>query len=125
MTQFEILTVPNRFRNARERSRIDLALCGWRRPPRYLADNWPKSLARRIQKGKNMPIPDKSPSWLTAHEVADRCRVHIETIRKLTREGRMPQPAKIGRAYRYSAKLIDEWMAAGAPDLSEEEVTDE
>lgn len=64
-----------------------------------------------------MPVSKKAPSWLTANEVANRCRVHVETIRKMTREGRMPQPSKLGRAHRYCAETIDQWMLAGAPDL--------
>jgi excisionase family DNA binding protein len=56
------------------------------------------------------PITDAS-EYLTAEEAAAYIRVHVETLRKWVRLGvfpHVPLPG-VGKDYRCSRKLIDEW----------------
>jgi excisionase family DNA binding protein len=49
--------------------------------------------------------------YLTAEEAAAYIRVHVETLRKWVRLGvfpHVPLPG-VGKDYRFSRKLIDEW----------------
>ena len=55
---------------------------------------------------------------MTVPDVAERCSIAPETVRRLTDRGAMPKPVRLGRAVRYRADLIDQWIENGCPDLS-------
>lgn len=53
------------------------------------------------------------PKLLTAQELADRLEtVSVHRIYELTREGSIPH-VRLGRAVRYSASAVAEWLEAG------------
>jgi excisionase family DNA binding protein len=65
-----------------------------------------------------MAILDDAPQWLTPDEVATRLRLHIQTVRSMLREGRIPA-RKIGRAWRIDARELTSWaQSAGAPNVA-------
>jgi excisionase family DNA binding protein len=57
---------------------------------------------------------------MTSAEAAQYLRIGILTLKKKAREGSIPA-AKIGRAWRFRRKDLDEWVGAGG-DISEEMV---
>lgn len=64
---------------------------------------------------------------LTAQEVADRLSVHIETVRKWTKEGRL-KGRKLGSgircAVRYRESDIEEWIDASTFPTGTEQPSD-
>ena len=64
---------------------------------------------------------------LTAQEVADKLSVHIETIRKWTREGRL-KGRKLGSGIRctvrYRESDIEEWIDASTFPIETEQPND-
>ena len=48
---------------------------------------------------------------MTLREVAQYLGLHIMTVYKLTREGRVPA-AKIGGQWRFKRDILDEWLEA-------------
>jgi excisionase family DNA binding protein len=55
---------------------------------------------------------------MTSTEAAQYLRIGIVTLKKKAREGSIPA-AKIGRAWRFRRKELDEWVGAGG-DIPEE-----
>jgi len=51
---------------------------------------------------------EEAPQWLTPDEVAMRLRLHIQTVRSMLRDGRIPA-RKIGRAWRVDARELATW----------------
>ena len=47
---------------------------------------------------------------MTAKEVAEYLRLHVITICKLSKQGKIPS-FRIGRALRFDKEVIDEWIA--------------
>ncbi|MBI4343864.1 MAG: helix-turn-helix domain-containing protein [Candidatus Omnitrophica bacterium] len=54
--------------------------------------------------------PDKG-QIMTLREVAKYLGLHVMTVYKLTREGRVPA-AKIGGQWRFKRNVLDEWLEA-------------
>ncbi len=48
---------------------------------------------------------------MTLREVAKYLGLHVMTVYKLTREGRVPA-AKIGGQWRFKREVLDEWLEA-------------
>ena len=48
---------------------------------------------------------------MTLGEVANYLGLHVMTVYKLTREGRVPA-AKIGGQWRFKRDILDEWLEA-------------
>ena len=48
---------------------------------------------------------------MTLREVAGYLGLHVMTVYKLTREGRIPS-AKIGGQWRFKRNVLDEWLEA-------------
>jgi len=59
------------------------------------------------------PPPVVDESALTVAEAARRAACHQETIRRATRDGRLPA-LRVGRAIRVRASDVDAWLAGGA-----------
>ena len=49
------------------------------------------------------------PQIMTLREVAGYLGLHVMTVYKLTREGRVPA-AKIGGQWRFKRDVLDEWL---------------
>ncbi len=49
---------------------------------------------------------------LTTRQLADRLHLHINTVRRFTREGRLPKPISIGGHWRYPIESIEQWEKA-------------
>jgi excisionase family DNA binding protein len=59
--------------------------------------------------------------FLTPEEVAALVGMHVETIRLMCRQGRIPA-AKVGREWRFSPDVLRRWIEAGglrAPEQQE------
>ena len=54
---------------------------------------------------------DKKHQIMTLREVAKYLGLHIMTVYKLTREGRVPA-AKIGGQWRFKRDVLDDWLEA-------------
>jgi excisionase family DNA binding protein len=54
----------------------------------------------------------EEPEYETAEEVAARLRLHLETVRQLLREGKLPG-VKIGRSWRIRRKDLEEFLRPG------------
>lgn len=52
------------------------------------------------------------PRLLTATEVAEQTGLPLSSVYELTRRDMIPH-VKLGRAYRYSAPAVAEWIEAG------------
>lgn len=60
-----------------------------------------------------MPAPTPAlPRLLTAREVADATGLPAWRVYELMRSGALPH-VRLGRACRYSAAAVSEWLAAG------------
>jgi excisionase family DNA binding protein len=57
---------------------------------------------------------------MTSEQAAEYLQIGIVTLKKKAREGSIPA-AKIGRAWRFRRKDLEEWVGAGG-DISEEQV---
>jgi excisionase family DNA binding protein len=58
---------------------------------------------------------------LTYADIAAKIKVDKRTIRRWSRDGRMPAPVTTGpKRLRFSAVEIDAWLAAGCPRRDEE-----
>ena len=53
----------------------------------------------------------KKTQIMTLREVAKYLGLHVMTVYKLTREGRVPA-AKIGGQWRFKRDILDEWLDA-------------
>ena len=58
-----------------------------------------------------VPQQRKSSQVMTLQEVARYLNLHVMTMYKLTREGRVPA-AKIGGQWRFKRDVLDEWLEA-------------
>ena len=52
---------------------------------------------------------------LSAEEVAETLGISRAHVWKLASSGRLPKPVRLGRAVRWPRKVLEEWLAAGAP----------
>lgn len=62
--------------------------------------------------------PDEEQLTLTATEVASRLGISRAHVWKLLSLGRLPAPVRLGRAVRWDKRVIDAWLAAGAPSAT-------
>lgn len=62
-------------------------------------------------------MPD--PLLLTAAAVAQALGISVRTLRTWDSGGRIPAPRRIGRATRWDAAELREWVAAGCPPRRE------
>ncbi len=52
----------------------------------------------------------------SAEQLAERFHVSLRHIRRMDSAGKLPKPVRLGRSVRWSAREIERWLAAGAPD---------
>lgn len=55
------------------------------------------------------------PDVLTAEECAALLRVSVDTVRREVRAGRLPA-RRVGREFRFSRRLVLEWLETGGVD---------
>lgn len=60
---------------------------------------------------------DEEQLALTATELATRLGISRAHVWKLLSLGRLPAPVRLGRAVRWDKRVVDAWLAAGAPPL--------
>ncbi len=60
------------------------------------------------------------PQLLTTDDVASALAVSASTIRKMARDGELPQPIRVGGRLRFRADDVRAWLLDGCPDLSVE-----
>lgn len=53
--------------------------------------------------------------WLTVEEVAERLRLHPETVRRMLRRGELPGKRLLGQ-WRISEAELRDYMRQGGPD---------
>jgi DNA-binding transcriptional MerR regulator len=56
-------------------------------------------------------MPEPSPTWLTAPDLADRLGVPVRTLRYWRAKGRGPRPSYLGRRVRYATPDVLAWEA--------------
>jgi excisionase family DNA binding protein len=56
---------------------------------------------------------------LSATALANRLGISRAHVWKLLSLGRLPAPVRLGRAVRWDKRVVDAWLAAGAPPLSQ------
>jgi predicted DNA-binding transcriptional regulator AlpA len=57
----------------------------------------------------------QTPALMTASEVAAALRLSVRAVWRDLASGRIPSPLKIGRATRWRAAEIADWITAGCP----------
>lgn len=57
--------------------------------------------------------------FLTPEDVAVLVGMHVETVRKMCRQGRMPG-AKVGREWRFSPDVLERWIEGGGLAASQQ-----
>lgn len=56
---------------------------------------------------------------MTSQQVADYLRIHVVTVTKLAREGKIPG-LKLGNQWRFRRDLLEDWIESGsAPEMPE------
>jgi excisionase family DNA binding protein len=61
--------------------------------------------------GDTMKRNGSGTQLMTLREVAGYLGLHVMTVYKLTREGRIPS-AKVGGQWRFKRDVLDEWLEA-------------
>lgn len=64
---------------------------------------------------KERPKAEVEQLALTATELASRLGISRAHVWKLLSLGRLPAPVRLGRAVRWDKRVVDAWLAAGAP----------
>lgn len=54
----------------------------------------------------------------TVNDVADVLSVSDRHVYRLADAGKMPQPNKLGGAVRWDMQVIEDWIAAGCPNVA-------
>jgi excisionase family DNA binding protein len=55
------------------------------------------------------PCPERFEPLLTAEEAADHLRIHVKTVQKLAREGKIPT-VRMGKYWRFRLSSLDHWV---------------
>ena len=63
--------------------------------------------------------PQSTPLLLPAAEAAKLLSISERHFYKLHSSGRVPRPIRLGRAVRWRADELRDWLAAGAPSRSQ------
>ena len=88
------------------------------------SDSESRRAARRKEVSKNAAYASEELPWevnlmVTRAQAAELLQISTRTIDQLKREGRMPQPNRIGRAVRWNRSELVAWADAGCPDCNE------
>ena len=88
--------------------------------PEALDDEVAARLAARVRPFLTAPTPGDealADRLLTVAEAATRAHVHVETIRRAVRDGRLAIAGRVGRSARIEPAEVDRWLAeASDPD---------
>jgi excisionase family DNA binding protein len=76
---------------------------------------------KRVPRVKQDPAVSTNPdALLTVETVAELIACKPDTLRKWVSAGRFPQPLHMGRAIRWRAQVVNEWMRSRASAVSPE-----
>ena len=64
-----------------------------------------------------MPAPPTFEQLVGAEEASVYLRIHVKTLRRFAREGRLPC-AKIGKYYRFRLSELDHWVGQQHNEIS-------
>jgi excisionase family DNA binding protein len=79
--------------------------------PTSMDDDDLRRLAARLRPHLDDEVLESSDSkLLTAAEVAEYAHVHVETVRRAIRAGRLPVAARIGRSPRLTSLAVQSWL---------------
>jgi excisionase family DNA binding protein len=80
--------------------------------PEALDDEVAARLAARVRPFLTGPTSgDAEDRLLTVAEAATRAHVHVETIRRAVRDGRLAIAGRVGRSARIEPAEVDRWLA--------------
>tara|TARA_R110002074_G_scaffold197312_1_gene364258 strand:+ start:8570 stop:8818 length:249 start_codon:yes stop_codon:yes gene_type:complete len=65
----------------------------------------------------NDPDKRRSVEWLDRDTLAKRYKCSPRHITRLADSGRLPRPIKLGALSRWNSQTIEDWEAAGCPNL--------
>ena len=77
-----------------------------------------RARCRRPSNPKEPPMPEHASEpdrLIDTEETADRLRVSVRTLQRLTSAGQCPAPIRVGRCLRWRSSDLDSWIAAGCP----------
>jgi len=64
--------------------------------------------------------PDgQSPLMMTVQELARELQLSVKTVRRHEKEGKIPEPARLGQQIRWPRQMILDWIAADCPSRDE------
>jgi excisionase family DNA binding protein len=61
--------------------------------------------------------PPVRPELIGVDDVAALLGVSVRHVRRLTDCGKCPQPLRLGRACRWSRRVVEQWIADGCPRI--------
>jgi len=67
-----------------------------------------------MAKQKLERLAESAGAFLTAKEVAERLRIGVRTLRRMSQDGRLPPAVKLGRVLRWSEAQIAALQGAAA-----------
>lgn len=85
--------------------------------PEALDDEGLARLAALVRPFISTPAPDNEAPMdrlLTVAEAASRAHVHVETIRRAVRDGRLTIAGRVGRSLRIQSAEVDRWLAGSS-----------
>jgi excisionase family DNA binding protein len=56
-----------------------------------------------------------SPRFMDRHEFAELLAVHVETLKRLERKGKIPKPSRFGGILRYDRATVEQFLKEAAP----------
>lgn len=65
--------------------------------------------------------PAIAPIALSAEQVAELLGVSRAHVWRMLKRGQLPTPARLGRLSRWDRRIIETWLAAGAPAARHDE----
>ena len=88
------------------------------------SDSESRRAVKRMKSSKKAAFAGEEPPWdvnlmVNRRQAAELLQISTRTIDNLKREGRMPQPNRIGRAVRWNRAELVAWVDAGCPDCKE------
>jgi len=63
------------------------------------------------------PRPSESAALIDVRGVAELLHCSPRTVHRLSQNGDMPSPVKLGALVRWDRQRIEQWIAAGCPRL--------
>ena len=68
-------------------------------------------------KKTDLEMPPKGAALLDVNDMAALLRCSPSTVRRLADAGRLPPPVKLGALLRWPSGVVNDWFAAGCPQI--------